>query len=82
MCARRHERQVLLQYLKEQLLGGFADALQGDIAALERANSRLRQEYDSRDLQVGLLLLLVTLLLLLLLASPTAVSLKTVSCHL
>ncbi|KAF6248733.1 AAA domain-containing protein [Scenedesmus sp. NREL 46B-D3] len=47
----RHERQALLQYLTEQLVGGFADALQGDIAALEHANVRLRQEYDSRDLQ-------------------------------
>jgi hypothetical protein len=48
----RTERQTLLQYLKEQLVGGFADALQGDIAALERANTQLRQLYDSRDLQV------------------------------
>jgi hypothetical protein len=53
LLCRRAERQALLQYLKEQLVGGFADALQGDIAALERASTQLRQLYDSRDLQVG-----------------------------
>jgi hypothetical protein len=53
LLCRRAERQALLQYLKQQLVGGFADALQGDIAALERANTQLRQLYDSRDLQVG-----------------------------
>lgn len=48
----RAERQTLLQHLKEQLVGGFADALQGDIAALDSLNTQLRQLYDANSLQV------------------------------
>lgn len=44
---------MLLQYLKEQLTGGFADALLDDMAVLDRVGRELRQHYDSRDLQVG-----------------------------
>ncbi|WIA41120.1 hypothetical protein OEZ86_004748 [Tetradesmus obliquus] len=47
----RAERQTLLQHLKEQLVGGFADALQGDIAALDSLNTQLRQLYDANSLQ-------------------------------
>jgi hypothetical protein len=45
---------MLLQHLKEQLLGGYAEQLRDEVADLDKAQKQLRELYDSRDLQVSL----------------------------